>query len=108
LGHANLGIVIAGKLAVTCNDEVGIRGLVIFGLGFQIGDALVVVYLPEAFHTSLAFQFHENLTRKHLLPGEVVLPSFTSLPTPPLTWVPGAGLLAGCLVSFRFCVGLVA
>ena len=54
LGHANQEIVIAGKLIVTRNGEVGIRGFVVFGLGFQIGDALVVVHLPETFHTQFS------------------------------------------------------
>lgn len=32
------------------NGEVSIRGLVVSALGFQIGDALVVVHLPEISH----------------------------------------------------------
>jgi hypothetical protein len=56
-------IVIAGKLVVARNGEVGIRGLVVFGLRFQIRDALVVVHLLETFHTLLTIPFHENPAR---------------------------------------------
>jgi hypothetical protein len=56
------GVYLAKKLSLQVNwlshnGEVSIRGLVVSALGFQIGNALVVVHLPETFHTSLALQF---------------------------------------------------